>query len=892
MRLKQLFSLAIFLVLIQPAMAQWKLNDHTPVPVSTAINFQSAQLYATDEDANSYYVWSDYRTGVIELYVQKFDSKGVAQWQKDGVRIGNVLNTYDILYSQRVIRPDGQGGAFIGWHYLPDLNSRGHRQFYAQHISKEGKTLWAEGGIKATDRELWTIEPYDDVFDIVVNNNQLLLIFNQYVGNTGTNTVYTKKLDFEGKTIEAEKKLFENNRIEDKVVYDAKNSRFLALIKDNQSDYVFQTFDANNAPLIPKPIAVYQNPVSGNSRIDLFKVDNQGNAVIGRTLSIDDGRKMVFAHKVDIEGKPIWGTNGLKMGSDYTFDIQIVPTSDGGGIATWLETANQQQPFKIAKITATGGVLWQNDVFVPKSDKPYQLPNKLDSDGKDGVYTLWLAPKTIGYDLTVQHFDNNGSPRFGVDGIAFKDFTYYSGPRVIPYPKGGVIVFWGANKEESDGIGYTVDLYTNYINEVGRFGFDDPSTIEVATPQVSKICAGQPFTISIATGGPAFNFDNVFKVLISDKNGSFANATEIGQDARKTISVKTISELEKGTYKIKVVSTSPAIESGNVVEITIDEPGAPIITADKLSACVGGTFKLTASGCEGGTIKWSNNQEGTSISLALDNTTSFTAACSVPGCKNSVPSNELSLKVSDATEAPVVTADKLSACLGETFKLSASGCEGGTIKWSNNQEGTSISLALENTTVFTAVCTIAGCTNSSATSKEISLQVNKVTATATNTGPFYIGESVKLNSTGGVKYSWTGPVSFTSNEQNPSILNATLAMGGIYSVIVTDINNCTARAETTVLINNVLGVEREVNIRTFPNPTSHEVIVEFYALANNQVNISLIDMKGSVIGERKLKASGGYQQEVVDIRHFPRGQYLIKVNTSQREVIKKIIIEN
>ncbi len=885
MRLKQLFSLVIFLVILQPAMAQWKLNDHTPVPVSTAINFQSAQLYATDEDANSYYVWSDYRAGVIELYAQKFDSKGVAQWQKDGVRIGNVLNAYDVLYSQRVIRPDGQGGAFIGWHLLPDVNSRGHRQFYAQHISKDGTTLWANGGIKVTDRELWTAEPYDDVFDIVVNNNQLLLIFNQYIGNTGINTVYTKRLDFDGKTIEEEKKLFENNRIEDKVIYDVKNSRFLALIKDNQFDYVFQTFDAENKPLTANPVAVYQNPVSGNSRIDLFKVDNQGNAVIGRTLSIDDGRKMVFAHKVDIEGKSIWGNNGIKMGSDYTFDIQIVPTSDGGGIATWLETANQQQPFKIAKLTATGSVLWQNDVFVPKSDKPYQLPNKLDSDGKDGVYTLWLAPKTIGYDLTVQHFDNNGSPRFGVDGIAFKDFTYYSGPRVIPYPKGGVIVFWGANKEESDGIGYTVDLYTNYINEVGRFGFDDSPVILAVPPQVPEMCAGQSFNISINTSGPVFNFDNIFKVLLSDKNGNFTNATEVGQDARKTISVKIPQELAKGTYKIKVVSTSPVAESNNPVEITIDETPVPLITSNTMSTCAGDTFKLSGS-CPG-IVKWSNGQEGQAIYVPLQNTTTFTAVCSVPGCKNSATSSELLLKVNK----PTITADKTTGCLGETFKLTVSGCEGGAIKWSNNQEGTSISVTLENSTKFTATCNVPGCSKS-VTSNEIALQVNKVTATASNAGPIYVGESIKLSSSGGVKYAWTGPNSFVSSEQNPTIANATLAMGGVYAVLVTDNNNCTAKAETTVLINNLLSIEKEVNIRTFPNPTSHEVIVEFYAMANNPVSISLIDMKGSVIGERKIKALGGYQQEVVDIRYFARGQYLVKVNTSKKEVVKKIIIEN
>ncbi len=813
MRLKQILSLAIFLGSLQSGMAQWKLNDQTPVFVSSAINFQSAQLYATDSEANSYYVWSDYRTGVIELYVQKLDSRGVPQWQKDGVRIGKVLDVYDVLYSQRVIRPDGQGGAFIGWHLLPDINNKARRQFYIQHISKDGVVLWADGGIKATDQELWTIEPYDDVMDIVVNNNQLLLIFNQYVPVTGVNTVYTKKLDFDGKIIEDEKKLFENNRIEGKVIYDTKNSRFLAIMKDNMSDYLFQTFDATNAPLIPKPIAIYQNPVSGNSRIDLFKVDDQGNAVIGRTLSIDDGRKMVFAHKVDIEGKSIWGTNGIKMGSDYTFDIQIVPTSDGGGIATWVETASQQQPFKIAKLTSTGGVLWLNDVFIPRSDKPYVLPNKLEPDGKDGAYTLWLTPKNIGYDLTVQHFDNNGSARFGTDGIAFKDFTFYSGPRVIPYPKGGVIVFWGANKEESDGIGYTVDLYTNYISETGRFGLEDAPAIAINNPIIiDKLCAGQSFTVPVTTSGSNFNLDNNFRVILSDTLGG--NQIELGSDTRKTINVTTPQTLAAGTYKIKVVSTSPVVESQNSLTIIITEPGAPIITADKMSACAGETFKLSGAGCEQGTIKWSNNQEGKTISVTLDNTTTFTAACSVPGCKNSVASNE------------------------------------------------------------------------------VSLQVNKATATASNSGPFNVGEAIKLSSTGGVKYAWTGPASFVSAEQNPTITNATLTMGGIYSVIVTDNNNCTAKAETTVTINNILGVEKEINIRTFPNPTSHEVVVEFYAQANNQVNISLVDIRGAVIGERKLKATGGYQQEIVDIRYFPRGHYLVKVSTPKQEVIKKLIIEN
>lgn len=814
MKLKQLFGLVVFLLSFQSGIAQWKLNDTTPVPVCTAPDFQAAVLYSIDEDGNSYYVWSDYRKGVIELYVQKFNEKGIAQWEKDGLRIGKVIDQYAIIYTQRLIKPDGKGGAFVAWHLLPDPNNQGHRQFFAQHVSKDGSLSWGSEGVKVSDRELTTVDPYDDVFDLIdLKNDKLLVFFNHYNTETATNTVYTKKLDYSGKIIEEEKKLFENNRLEDKVIYDEKNSRFLALIKDNQADYLFQTFDANNTPLIPTPKAIYQNQFSGNSRIDLFKTDAEGNAVIGRTLTVDD-RKFVYAHKVDITGASKWGNNGVNMGSDHTFDIQVVPTSDGGGIATWLETADRLRPFQIAKIIADGTIIWKKDAFVPRSDKPYRLPNKLVPDGKDGVYTLWLKPKDIGYELTVQHFDNNGMHRFVDEGISIKDFTFYSDYRLIPYPKGGVIVFWGANKELEDGRGGTVDLYTNYLTENGRFGLDEPPVLEINPLALNSFCAGQTFSVSVNTSGPNFNLDNSFKVLLSDKNGNFDNAIELGKDTRKTINVKTTQAIENGNYRIKVVSTSPVVESKNVVEVKIAEVTAPLITADKMIACVGETFTLTGLGCENGSVKWSNNKEGKTLAVALENTTTFSATCMIEGCKTSSSSNELLL------------------------------------------------------------------------------QTSKVAATASNGGPFNVGESIKLTSTGGVKYTWSGPESFTSSEQNPTIAGATLNMGGIYTVVVTDNNNCTGQAQTTVQINNILALEEEVNIRTFPNPTSHEIIVEFYAQANNPVNVSLINMQGMIVGERKLKATGGYQQEVLDIRYFSRGQYLVKVITPKREVIKKVIIEN
>ena len=80
---------------------------------------------------------------------------------------------------------------------------------------------------------------------------------------------------------------------------------------------------------------------------------------------------------------------------------------------------------------------------------------------------------------------------------------------------------------------------------------------------------------------------------------------------------------------------------------------------------------------------------------------------------------------------------------------------------------------------------------------------------AANTSPVPAGTSFALSSTPTgtytpFTYSWTGPAGsgFTSATQNPVIPGASVsaAYGGIYSVVVTDANNCTALATTTATV--------------------------------------------------------------------------------------------
>ena len=74
------------------------------------------------------------------------------------------------------------------------------------------------------------------------------------------------------------------------------------------------------------------------------------------------------------------------------------------------------------------------------------------------------------------------------------------------------------------------------------------------------------------------------------------------------------------------------------------------------------------------------------------------------------------------------------------------------------------------------------------------------TVTATNTGPYCVGATIQLNASSGTSYSWTGPNSFTSTLQNPTIPLSSTSNSGVYTVVVNNIG-CLSTATTTVVIN-------------------------------------------------------------------------------------------
>jgi len=77
-------------------------------------------------------------------------------------------------------------------------------------------------------------------------------------------------------------------------------------------------------------------------------------------------------------------------------------------------------------------------------------------------------------------------------------------------------------------------------------------------------------------------------------------------------------------------------------------------------------------------------------------------------------------------------------------------------------------------------------------------------ATASSNTPICIGGTLNLTASGGTNYDWTGPNGFTSNLQNPTILNTTAANSGEYFCNITGTSGCDGIMGTTVLIGDII----------------------------------------------------------------------------------------
>ena len=102
--------------------------------VCTAAKNQEKPKIVSDGAGGAIIVWFDYRSNSqYEVYAQRINGDGVAQWTANGVAISTASNNPQFLFPE--IISDGSGGAIIVWQ---DYRSSSTWNIYAQRINASG----------------------------------------------------------------------------------------------------------------------------------------------------------------------------------------------------------------------------------------------------------------------------------------------------------------------------------------------------------------------------------------------------------------------------------------------------------------------------------------------------------------------------------------------------------------------------------------------------------------------------------------------------------------------------------------------------------------------------------------------------------------------------------
>ncbi|MBS1614088.1 MAG: hypothetical protein JST49_14810, partial [Bacteroidetes bacterium] len=341
-----------------------------------------------------------------------------------------------------------------------------------------------------------------------------------------------------------------------------------------------------------------------------------------------------------------------------------------------------------------------------------------------------------------------------------------------------------------------------------------PATINVtinsnptvsATTSTPTICAGSTINLS-ATPSPTGTYTYVW----SGPNGF--NST------LQNPSITNASTAAAGTYSVTVTSsTTGCVGSGSTPSITVNAAPTPTASTSTPTVCSGGTISLTSSASPGTfTYSWSGpasftstaqNPSRTSVTTAMSGVYTVTATNTSTGCTATASTSNITVNQSPTVVASVGSP---AYCTGQTISLSASpsgGTSPYTYSWSGPSSFTSTAQNPTRATATTAFAgvynvTITDANNCSGTAASPSVVVNQApTVTAAVGSPTYCsGATLTLTSTpspsGTYTYTWSGPNSFASSVQNPTIPSVTTAATGSYTVTVVAGTNCSASATT------------------------------------------------------------------------------------------------
>lgn len=450
-----------------PVFAGWPSSPAQAVGIQVGpgdVNTSQGPLVVPDGEGGALILWADNRTGDFNVYAQRLNSAGVAQWAAGGIMVlGGAGNQADVVGV-----PDGEGGAIVA---VSDDSGGFGKDVHMLRASASGAMLWysfwvfTAGGdqqptsmatlsngnvcVAIADRAYG----HDDIWALVCDPNGVY-----YAPNSVCNVA--------------------GDQYASSVVPDAEGGAFLSWTDfrpgPTGNNIFAQRVDPSGSPMWAAGGLQISATGYGNNGMNAV-TDGFGGLVV-LWNDYDGAYRQVHADHRSAGGVSLSGDVPLTAGGGDHFVMSAIPDGQGG---FFMATGIYSSTFysQLQRFSLGASALWAP---ITLNLYGYATEPTLVGDGDGGVFVGWTdAQNGVAWlDAFVQQFNGEGGALGSyAPTLVSSAPSVQSRPTMVSDGRGGVIAAWLDARDYYSGNSW--DLYANRVARFGKLGAPEARIVSV-----------------------------------------------------------------------------------------------------------------------------------------------------------------------------------------------------------------------------------------------------------------------------------------------------------------------------------------------------------------------------------------------------------------------------
>lgn len=370
-------------------------NGTAGVPVSTAAGVQQHPDILATGDGGVFIVWEDGRGTDLDIFAQRLDSNGTAQWAINGLPV--CITTWQQVYPR--LTTDNAGGVIVVWQ---DSRNLGYDVF-AQRMNGAGTRLWAPTGVAVCSIEHTHLLPR------VVSDGRggAIVVWEEGRSYISQRDIYAQRIGPSG-----------------------------GLLWPTLGVGVCTAFNTQQSPQVVS---------DGNGGAIIAWQDHRNNTNAGD----------IYAQRIDSSGQMLWTVNGTAVttaiGAQHS--LRIVADHSAASWLCWIDERGVVPAVYAQSLTHDGGARWTTGGVNVAPQAANASAPAIDRDAARGIVVAWTSTRP-GYDadIVAQRLDSTSSLLWGFAGLAVSSADGAQGDATVLADRAGTaIICWTDRRSGNDG---------------------------------------------------------------------------------------------------------------------------------------------------------------------------------------------------------------------------------------------------------------------------------------------------------------------------------------------------------------------------------------------------------------------------------------------------------